>query len=36
MSKVVGVILNLRDKFTSPLNKVNEKLGTTEKKIKTS
>lgn len=34
MSKVVGVILNLRDKFTSPLNKVNEKLGTTEKKLK--
>ena len=34
MSKVVGVILNLRDKFTTPLNKVNEKLGTTEKKLK--
>ena len=28
MSKTVGVILSLRDKFTSPLHKVNEKLGT--------
>nr|DAX52551.1 MAG TPA: tail tape measure [Caudoviricetes sp.] len=34
MSKTVGVILSLRDKFTSPLNKVNEKLGTTKKKLK--
>ena len=34
MSKTVGVILSLRDKFTSPLNKVNDKLGTTKKKLK--
>ena len=34
MSKTVAVILNLKDKFTSPLHKVNEKLGTTEKKLK--
>ena len=34
MSKTVGVILSLRDKFTSPLHKVNEKLGTTKKKLK--
>lgn len=34
MSKTVAVILSLRDKFTSPLNKVNDKLGTTKKKLK--
>lgn len=34
MSKTVSVILSLRNKFTSPLNKVNDKLGTTKKKLK--
>ena len=34
MSKTVGVILSLRDKFTTPLNKVNDKLGTTKNKLK--
>ena len=34
MSKTVGIILSLRDKFTTPLHKVNDKLGTTKNKLK--
>ena len=34
MAKNIAILLSLRDKFTSPLNKVNDKLGTTKKKLK--